>query len=365
MTACMYLSPPWDTDDLNGAVLPVLLADTMVTLEGFEQEEPLIPIQGLGPKTAYSTKLTRKINIVKGCGVALSGKGAPIRDTIWHIKENIDQWMTLDRPMRPLSGYLSEYNRQKGALVVEGTAACQRDDMVYFAAPNRNRKTLRHFGLTISHGSGADELFALVADFDKILDHWDLKEIDAYGKVNALVNNINAIKLIRELRSGAKTGWGGFVEWAFMVPGEQNWCFGPSVLHVFLPNEAYGRGNDPALREARFLAYDPSLCGGSMITASSGDLTFFAIPPILGLFELEAGAFQQWIGWKPEFIVVTIINPVSHPQALFSKTLNPPEREFVHFEITENSTHFATNIPDNWVQSFKRIDPSDLRETNT
>jgi len=209
----------------------------MVTLQGFEQEEPLIPIRGLGVNDVRSTKLTRKINMGDGCGIALSGKGAPIRDTIWHVREHLHEGMTLDRPMRPLSEYLSEYNRQHGRVLVDGTAACKREGMIYFAAPTRHR-TFKHFGLTIAHGSGAAELNELVADFDRILDHWNLAEVNTFGKVNALLNNINAIKLVRELRSGAETGWGGFVEWAYMPPDEESWSFGPSVLHVFYPERS-------------------------------------------------------------------------------------------------------------------------------
>jgi len=46
-----------------------------------------------------------------------------------------------------------------------------------------------------------------------------------------------------------------------------------------------------------------------MITASSRDLTFFFIPTILGSFDPAPDAYKHWIGWKPDFIVVTIINP--------------------------------------------------------
>lgn len=132
MTACIYFSPRWDITDPSEGILPVLAADTMVTLQGYDWAGPLLPITGVNQgQTLFSTKLKRKLNIVKGCAIALSGHGDAIEEIVRHVHDEIDTWVDLDRPMRPFAEYMSNINNHFGRIVAEGTAVMRGLSLIH------------------------------------------------------------------------------------------------------------------------------------------------------------------------------------------------------------------------------------------
>jgi len=178
------------------------------------------------------------------------------------------------------------------------------------------------------------DIYQYLIDYQNNLEKWDLRGVTAWMKANAFINHLNAMKLVNELRHGVENGWGGFVEWMYIPANEPAWRFGPSVLHVLIPNPSFDPADDPALQEPRLLAYDPHIAGGAILTYSEKRYNYFHLPEILEPRRVSGEELsREWVDWQPDFIVLTCVNGRKHNYPIASKTLNPSERHFVDFRI--------------------------------
>jgi len=320
----MYMSPPWNVGNPDEGVFSVLVADTMVTSKG-HPGEPMLPIRGLTRQGTYSTILRRKLNIAEKCAVALPGPGDATEQVIRRVRAEIDDWAKLDRPMKPFADYMSSLNDEH-----------YRQPTVYGTAVIRGRD------------GNADDLLTHLREADMLMNRWDPTDVDAIVKANAFVNLLNGRKLAQEMVLGSQRSWGGFMEWAYLL--DKSWEFGPSVLHCFLLN---GACEWPPELSDRFLAYDPHIGTGALMSLASSELSLFALKPILDdpAYRGEISSLD-WAGWKPDFVTINVLLDPNNPEAMYNKTLNHDEMDYVTFTATERGVHVSSKFPENYLEGL-------------
>jgi len=110
MTACMYVSPPFDLEKPEGEVVSMLLADTLASFGDLASFPALLPTTFRAEDAAAISrvKLVRKSYIVaEHTAVTFAGDGNKIRRFLDDLAPQIPIWTaTTERPARRI-GYMA------------------------------------------------------------------------------------------------------------------------------------------------------------------------------------------------------------------------------------------------------------------
>ncbi len=95
MTVCLYMSPPVDhPTDYEGAVLPVIMADTMATFRLPAETQSILPTN-MTPeniRTLSRTKIVRKLNIYNEYAWACAGDAGRIESLCGDVRYLASEW---------------------------------------------------------------------------------------------------------------------------------------------------------------------------------------------------------------------------------------------------------------------------------
>lgn len=335
MTGCLYLSPAIDPAHPELGVIPILLADTLATLQGapddWERLKPTTVSVNSDPK--FSRTITRRKLVILGpAALALAGDATRIEEALREFRYMLPELNDVERPLRWFGDALNAVNRHANRIVVEGLGA-------YIIEFENGRGRLNFFslypaaqteglGVCAAVGSGAEELAEMVCDFDRIWARAHVNQLHYRAAEIAL--SFCADRLGREIIREVDGSWGGYVEWVYAADGA--WHRAPKTLHLF-----YEITVDWELRQIpRVIAYDPGEKVGRVLSIwgdTSGHVAEFELRDLLDEGGSVTGSLSFWAGWRPEACTVSWIHEGLSPVTCRSLTINPKELEHVRFEF--------------------------------
>ncbi len=297
MTACLYLSPPISGhSNFNGEVIPILMADTMVTLLDPDRKRSVLPttISSSDNMERSSVKLVRKLNILNQYAWTCAGGGDAIRNLCRDLRDNAADWAHEERPMQ-LLGKLADARRVETlGVYVRGTAINIVNRGARFNFP--------HLGVCAAIGSGATALLDECHRVVPQLDGW--LGAGPFDKVRRFLSAINGKRLAEEITGEAKDRWGGYCEWAASF--DDSWNRGPKAINLFYIGELEENGNIGVSIYPRSIAYDPR---GSLLSMTpEGDFPFH-LEDMIRVDSQQAVSNSEWATWEPDWATVTIAIP--------------------------------------------------------
>ena len=277
MTGCLIVSPPYDIEKPGGETLPVMIADTMVTVKGTTGPESLLlPAKFNANDNALppSQFVLRKLNIVGNSAVAMAGDGWAVE----YLARGLPDYFAAQKnhmlPLEPLHSAAGDLRSRYGPSTVWVTGiTMQPAPLPEAVGPARTYHALgegphiqtRLLGRCSAIGSGAEDLLRACVDFDEGVT-W---AGDPQSRAKLLVAQINADRLGHELTGSFEKSWGGYVEMAYFDPTADQWLRGPTTANLFLKAIFEAENNFRLGLVPYLIAYDPGKTCGRIISVSS------------------------------------------------------------------------------------------------
>lgn len=238
MTACLYISPKVFSGDKDVGFLPVLIADTMVTLQSIKDYE--LKSEEITPsRDSYFTsghishsQLARKIAIVDRAAFAFAGDLQGLDAFLNIIQFHKSDWSTSARPMKPMGDYADQNKLQVigayPAPLEEG-----KPQGVHYVCPTSNKIELSRLGLCCTIGSGYSDLLDECRRGNQIAEENAYAFSQAYPFAMGFINQLNGKRLLSEQLGKTENAWGGYLEWVWFDYANNRWQSGPPTFHFF------------------------------------------------------------------------------------------------------------------------------------
>lgn len=301
MTACLYISPPLSGPELiDGPVLPVLVADTMVTLLDGSRKDYVIPstfVAGENPENS-KVRLTRKLQVCNNFAWASAGDGRSISLLNYEIRMQCAELaVTSERPMRNVGDMC---NRVKNVQ----TVGCYVNGLDVNFVAHEPHIRVKHLGLCAAVGSGGGMLLESCRHAAQVFDGPQWSIAPGFSKINGFLAWLNGQRLAQEISGEARGGWGGYVEWA--AAGGNGWWRGPRCLNLFFQVKPVSFDTVTVLPIGRYVCYEPGDDVGRVLSISAAGKLEFVLESVPSSMPHEQDNFD-WLSWKPDWVTVTMI----------------------------------------------------------
>ena len=170
---------------------------------------------------------------------------------------------------------------------------------------------LKHLGHGCAVGSGRNELVDLCKTFDADIER-GMAAAPVLEKIVGLSNEINNQRLATETFNGVKSGWGGYVEYAWYSKDLGRWRRGSRTLHFLFRVKRLDGNKATVQMAAPVVAYDPGPDVGRILAIGSGKHP--VVQYVLASLDVEhdPGAMEWvpeiWTSWLPQVLVCTATN---------------------------------------------------------
>jgi len=320
MTGCMYLSPPLDLNDPSAGVLAVLFADTMATLIEPEPEAiPILPstVDHVTAEKSSTVRIVRKLTLLGEAAVAIAGHGETIKYALNELKIHMPDWRegSGERPMRFIGDIAIRVHDMLPKckwIVVMG--ACPTMDGRVNSLQGAVRTDTKYYGRCGASGTGARELIETAKNFDEqqAARHQQVVEDNcSIGRTIAFAQSLNSIRLAREIAGQGAKDWGGYIEWAFLDPGQKEWVRGPNTLNLFYVVTPLSDRRFSINSLGRAIAYDPGVDHGRIVSVwispEGGGYHDFILQDMIAENSSIKPAIEHWATWKPEICTTTFM----------------------------------------------------------
>lgn len=322
MTVAMYLLPTEEVEPGWRATNPLLLSDTVATIE--EVEAPNILPANVTLQTSSISKsvlLFRKSYIFyEHTAIAFAGNVSVIRSVFAEILHQMPNWAKLPRPMDPLTALVNEY---RGINIV-GATLDPASRTANHIAPHASWTRLGCLEMCAVVGSGRDAVVEHARIFD---ERTQGAARDRSDRGMHFAAELSAHVLLDEMTGKVAPDWGGYIEWIAVDRETQLWRRQPRTLNLYF--EAVRHGGDKASVQllSRAIAYDPGAPHGRLLVNAPDGVIEYVLRDLMHPVEDPPPSWFSAIGdgWAPEQVVVTVLfpDPVSAKIFLNFRTYEP------------------------------------------
>jgi hypothetical protein len=303
VTGCALISPT----EVN---FPILLGDTVVTVEGRPSSHRIAPTRIREPfehADFQQVYLARKTYILNdNTAIAVAGEEGPIAEFLDAAALVLEDPTWAHRPMRALAQHVKGFS---GVEVIGAYVRPSQPRFLNFLHPLRQGpKLFPRLGQVFAVGTGAPEIIALLQRYEDGTTHPEDNPSRAF----------NAARFVQHCRAGEEIflkdwdpSWGGFIERLHFDYDLGRWVRQPKTLHLyFQANLEHGKLSDFQLID-RFFAYDPGGDIGQVLCALGRPAGVTLVSHVLANLLLPPAAHipskNHWSDWRPDEVIVTAV----------------------------------------------------------
>lgn len=345
MTACVNINPLY---------VPVLLADTMVSVTGVAMDR-IIPatIARADDKTAFfSTRLARKALILNDAiSIAFAGELCAIKEFMESAAPHVDHILNEPLPMQRLSDLANDYG---GRVSVVGAAHLGRENDYHKynmlgPDPIATCDTLNDVRAIGSGGVRLSEMVMTMSGNMALRSPFQSLEPPLTEYLRGLISSVINSRLATEMGFNPPycEDWGGFIEYTYFDLESLSWRRGPRSLHLFYGSQLDDNGKIQTGVLPHAIAYDPGGLHGRVLTVTIENghsvLHQWYLENVLQAeHEPHAESPSFWQDWKPESATITVFSPAVEVEPRAShRSTEPWEMPQVIFDISETGAFFG------------------------
>ncbi|MFN3511506.1 MAG: hypothetical protein ACK41C_00550 [Phenylobacterium sp.] len=343
------MSPHVVPDDPNSPIMPVIVADALVTQRG-NDEQWLTPATLTVETVArpLRCRLARKVHPLGRAAIAFAGSGDHIATCYQDVLGHLPTWLEQERPMASLAQHSNLYTNLYGPGAIQTLGSCQVPNGFNTCYPRAlvEFAHIPQLGMCTAIGSGHADLIARAREGERDLQQ--MAEAPLFERVRGFVASLNGRRLAEEMftERNLPNAWGGYLEFVYFDFRVGRWVFGPSALNLFaiLHQERLG------VRSLRFysraIGYMPGDELGRVLTLSStpgGEIgADWTVARGHSRLTVGEASLDPWRNWIPETFTVTILVPMDDGSLRFMMRSNSPEElEALRFAIDGSNVHYG------------------------